>query len=157
MNDRYAVQRIMEIISFVMSELRQHRPLNDIDMGELHRRGYTDGEISAALSWIMERSSLMMGADEATPPQAGSYRILHGIEHDVMSVEAWGALISYRDVGLLTPTDVENVLERVLVMGSEQGVTDADIQSIIAAYLMHQQPSIQSGSRTLLDGSETIN
>lgn len=157
MNDRYAVQRIMEIIAFVMAELRQHRPIGAIDVDELHRRGYTEGEISAALSWIMERNGALSGDQPSTPPQPASFRILHGIEADLVSPEAWGMLLSYRDLGFLTNEDVENVLDRCMVMGAEHGVSEHDILNIIAVYLLHQQPVLQSGSRSLLDGSETIN
>jgi len=157
MTDRYAVQRIMEIISFMMSELRQHRPLNDIDVDELQRRGYTEGEISAAFSWIMERNTEPVKTPKTEQATANSFRILHGIEADLISPEAWGLLLSYRDLGFLQSADIESVLDRAMVMGADHGVSEHDIMNIIAAYLMHQQTELDMGSRTLLDGSESIN
>jgi uncharacterized protein Smg (DUF494 family) len=158
MTDRYAVQRIMEIIAFVMSELRQHRPLTQIDVDELHRRGYTESEISAALSWIMERTSQSDAkARRSTPSKTTSFRVLHDLEHDLLTPEAWGMLLSYRDLGFLSNDDLEQILERAVVMGAEGGVDAMDVSNIIAVYLMNQQQSPIAGSKSLLDGSETIN
>jgi uncharacterized protein Smg (DUF494 family) len=157
MTDRYAVQRIMEIISFVMSELRQHRPLNAIDLDELQRRGYTDGEISAAFSWILERGSELEESAHRARASNDSFRILHGLESDLISPEAWGVLLTYQELGFLQAADVESVLDRAVVMGAEHGVSEQDIMNIIAVYLMNQHMDIDMGGRTLLDGSETIN
>ncbi len=157
MTDRYAVQRIMEIISFVMSELRQHRPLNSIDLDELQRRGYTEGEISAAFSWILERGTESKETVPSTRAAKDSFRILHGLESDLISPEAWGVLLTYQELGFLHAADVESVLDRAVVMGAEQGVSEFDIMNIIAVYLMNQHADFDMGSRTLLDGTETIN
>lgn len=156
MTDRYAVQRIMEIIAFVMSELRQHRPLHQIDVDELHRRGYTESEISAALSWIMERNASDASGRKGTPSTT-SFRVLHDIETDLVAPEAWGMLLSYRDLGFLSNDDLEQILERAVVMGADGGVDATDVANIIAVYLMKEQQSPLSGSKSLLDGSETIN
>jgi uncharacterized protein Smg (DUF494 family) len=157
MTDRYAVQRIMEIISFVMSELRQHRPLHDIDLDELQRRGYTEGEISAAFSWIMERGAEASQTASNTRAAKESFRVLHGLEADLISPEAWGVLLTYQELGFLQASDVEGVLDRAMVMGAEHGVSEQDIMNIIAVYLMNQPTDVDLGGRTLLDGSETIN
>ena len=157
MNHRYIVERIMEIIAFVISEQRMGTPLGNVDMDELQRRGYTESEISAALSWILERQvPAELEADvEASAP--GSFRILHGIEADMVQPEAWGLLLSYRDLGFLTNEDVEQLLERAVLMGSEVPVGASEIKALIAAYVMHQQPWSISGNRILLGGTDSIN
>lgn len=57
MNNHYAVERVMDIIAYMISEGRQGAPLNAIDTATLQAQGYTDSEIAAALSWIMERQA----------------------------------------------------------------------------------------------------
>lgn len=157
MTDRYTVERIMEIISFVIDELRHDTPLQAVDVSELHRRGYTESEISAALSWIMERQGTRIVDTEIDRPDSGSFRVLHDIEQDLIAPEAWGLVLTYRDLGFLTGEDVENILERAIVMGADGGVSEIDVRNLIAAYVMHQHPLPQNGSRSLLNGSETIN
>lgn len=157
MNHRYTVERIMEIIAFVISEQRMGTPLGSVDMDELQRRGYTESEISAALSWILERQIPAELDSDIEVSEPGSFRVLHGIETDMMLPEAWGLLLSYRDLGFLTNEDVEQLLERAVLMGSEMRVGVNEIKSLIAAYVMNQQPWSASGNRILLGGTDSVN
>lgn len=155
MNDRYTVERIMEIIAYVMGARAQGTPLAKIDVAELSRRGYTDGEIAAALSWIME------GADEATHTDSedshrNSFRMLHGLEAETISPDAWGLLLSYRNLGFLSNEDLEQIIERAMMMGGDQDIDVDEIRAIVAAYLMHRHEQ-STGNRHLLSGTESVN
>lgn len=157
MTDRYAFERIMEIIALVIADVRRDQPISSGTLSELQKRGYTESEISAAISWIMERSAGRGSSDgRITPTAPGSFRVLHDIEQDLLTPEAWGLLLIYRDLGFLTADDVESILERAVVMGAEMGVGEHEIKSLIAAYILHQQPLAHSGSRSLLHGDDTI-
>ena len=154
MNNHYAVERVMDIIAYMISEGRQGAPLNAIDTATLQAQGYTDSEIAAALSWIMERQA---DRDEIEGPAKGTFRILHGIEREVLEPDAWGMLMTYHQLGFLDSDDIEQILERAVVMGSERYVGVAEIKALIAAYVIHQQPLPQAGSRSLLLGSDSVN
>ncbi|CAN5453535.1 hypothetical protein BH10BAC6_BH10BAC6_12600 [soil metagenome] len=157
MTDRYAFERIMEIIALVIADVRHDQAIPSGTLDELQKLGYTDSEISAAISWILERSASVGAKDgRITPTAPGSFRVLHGIEQDLLTTEAWGLLLIYRDLGFLTADDVESILERAVVMGTEMGVGEQELKSLIAAYVLHQQPIPQSGSRSLLLGNDTI-
>lgn len=160
MSDRYTVERIMEIIAYVIGVRRKGTPLTKVDMGELHRLGYTDSEISAALSWILEKAD-----DAATPGNkgtqvpgnSGSFRVLHGIEAETITPEAWGILLSYVNLGFLTNEDVEQIIERAMMMANETIVDVAEVRALVAVYVMHRGPLPLSGSRSLLSGTDSIN
>lgn len=154
MNNHYAVERVMDIIAYMISEGRQGAPLAAIDTTSLQEQGYTDSEIAAALSWIMERQA---DRDEIEGPGTGTFRILHGIEQDVLDPDAWGMLMTYHQLGFLDSEDIEQILERAIVMGSERNVGIAEVKALIAAYVLHQQPLPQAGSRSLLLGSDSVN
>lgn len=151
MNDRYTVERIMEIIAYVMGIRRTGTPLMKVDTTELTNQGYTQSEISAAFSWILERGEHDIASD------ADSFRILHGVEAETIAPEAWGLLLSYRDLGFLTNEDLESIIERAMVMGAETDVNIPEIRTLIAVYVMHQGPLAQTGSRNLLLGSDSVN
>jgi len=154
MNNHYAVERVMDIIAFMISERRQGAPLTAIDTTRLHERGYTESEIAAALSWIMERQQ---DRDEIEGPGHNTFRILHGIEREVLDTDAWGMLMTYNQLGFLDTDDIEQILERVVVMGAERNVGVPEVKALIAAYVIHQQPLSPLGSRSLLLGNDLVN
>ncbi len=142
----------MEIIAYVMGIRRSGTPLMKVDTTELTNQGYTQSEISAAFSWIMERGEHDIASD------ADSFRILHGVEAETITPEAWGLLLTYRDLGFLTNEDLENIIERAMVMGAETNIVDIpEIRTLVAVYVMHQGPFAQTGSRNLLLGSDSVN
>ncbi|MBU3742737.1 MAG: DUF494 domain-containing protein [Candidatus Kapabacteria bacterium] len=156
MINRYAVQRIMQIIAHLMAERQAGAKIAQIDTNELHQLGYSDSEIAAALSWILERSDSAAAGRRASGATPGSFRVLHDIEHDLITPEAWGLLLSLHDVGFLAIPDVEQILERAVVMGSERGVDVDEISSIIAVYLLTETETMMPGGRMYLDGNDTI-
>ncbi len=67
-------ERIVEIILFLVNELRSNKRLSDVDVSSLTRDGYTQSEISSAFSWLFERLSVgqsmtdvSSGAQHITP------------------------------------------------------------------------------------------
>lgn len=152
MTDRYTVERIMEIIAWVVGTHERGVPIGKVDVSELTKRGYTDSEISAALSWILER-----GEGHADPSEFGSFRVLHGLEAEVITPEAWGLLVSYHNLGFLTNADIEQIVERAMIMGGETLMDVPEIRALVAVYVMHQGPQPPDGSRSLLSGTEAVN
>lgn len=159
MSDRYIFERIIEIISFVVNERHGDVRLSGNDLSELSERGYTDGEISAAISWIIERQDMNQSLESDASPSSGtSFRILHGIEAETIDPEAWGLLLGYRDMGFLTNEDIEGIVERAVILGAETGsVGLEEIKALIAAFMLNQQPLPMAGSRSMLLGNETVN
>lgn len=170
MSDRYTVERIMEIIAYVIGVRREGTPLTKVDMGELHKLGYTDSEISAALSWILEQGKMDKGGigeqakrekegNEASDGQGPtqSFRVLHDVEAETITPEGWGLLLSYVNLGFLTNEDVEQIIERAMMMANETIVDVAEVRALVAVYVMHKGPLPLSGSRNLLSGTDSIN
>ena len=154
MSDRYTVERIMEIIAYVVGAFSQGTPINKVDTSELSEQGYTESEISAALSWIIERGDQSL--DHQGNTNTGSFRVLHGLESETISSEAWGLLLSYANLGLLSNEDTEQIIERAMIMGGETSVDLEEIRAIIAVYVMNMGLDSNTGSKTLLSGNESI-
>lgn len=149
-------ERVVEILIYIMSELRRDRKYSqklDALSKDLIQRGYTQSEISSALTWIMNR--LSMDAEEVSDnerPSQNSHRHLHEIERAVLSTEAHGYIIQLKELGIIDELDVEELLERALMLGTSEVEVD-DIKSIVATLLIRDE-GLQG--HFLLEDSTTI-
>jgi uncharacterized protein Smg (DUF494 family) len=104
-------ERIVEILIYLMSEMQENKTLQDIDLGDLKNKGYTQSEISAAYSWIFE--NMQNSPPQPLPsgrPAGSSRRVLHDAEKLVFSTESQGYLIQLRELGLLDEVDLETAM-----------------------------------------------
>jgi len=150
-------ERIVEIIVYLMSELRNNTPLNEIDLSVLTSSGYTPTEISTAFTWLFEKISVgenVLSAVSQSSPH--SHRLLHDAERMVLAPDAYGYLIQLREIGLISESDIESVIDRVMLAGYSVA-TMAEVKSITAAVLLDNDDSYNTGSRVMLNNNDTIN
>lgn len=150
MTNSYSVERVMDVITHIISLQTPGSPLSSVNTEDLTSFGYSDGEISAALSWLLER------ANSPDDELGGRFRILHGIEQNILSPDAWGVLVKYHEMRFLSTEDVEQVLERAVMIGMEREVDLPEIKAIIAAYVLYSATPSSSNRRMLL-GDEMVN
>ncbi|MFZ1978338.1 MAG: DUF494 family protein [Bacteroidota bacterium] len=127
-------ERIVEIILYLVNELRLDKRLHDVDMTSLTREGYTQGEISKAFSWIFERMIILKNLSK--PMQAGtvSHRQLNDAERMMIQPDAFGYLIQCTQLGLLRNDEIESVIDRIMGSGlSSLGISE--MKSLIAVHL----------------------
>jgi Smg protein len=149
-------ERVVEILVFLMTELRDDKQLHDIDLAPLRDRGYTTSEISAAFSWLYET----MGAGEAESTSLaraarGSRRILHEVERSVLSLDAQGYIIQLAELGLLDDRDMETVIERAIGTGYA-GLSVQEVKEIVAAVLSSRERPGSTGGHSMLNNEDTI-
>jgi len=146
-------EKIVELLVYFMSEIRARSTLNDIDLGDLKKRGYTQSEISEALSWLYEN---MRGENGVVTIPAGSSggsrRVLHEVEKAALTVESQGYLIQLRELGLLDDRDMETVIERAVMSGYESLSVD-ELREIVASVLFGKGGDAR---RSQLNNKETI-
>lgn len=150
-------EKIVEILIYLIGELRKNTPIGDIDLTVLSQRGYTTTEISTAFNWLFEKISrgenLITDIAETSPH---SHRVLHEAERAVISSEAYGYLLQLRELGIITDMDIEVLIDRIMMSGYV--VVDVEeIKSLVAALLLENDESYNNGSRTMLNGKDTIN
>lgn len=148
-------ERIIEIIVYVISELKQHKDISEIDLGELESLGYTSAEISTAFSWLVDRMELSEEASESFT-ELNSFRMLHEAEQKLFTRQAWGDLIQLQSLGLLHSEHIESLIERA-VMSSQQQVDSRQLKKYVASMVFHAIGDVAESSRFMLDGSDTIN
>ncbi len=149
-------EKVVEILIFIMSEIQENKRLSEIDLNDLRSKGYTQSEISAAFSWIYDHMHVSQtGASQRIAPALGSRRILHDAEKLMLSRESQGYLIQLRELGLLNDSDLESVIERVMVAGYEK-LTVAELQEIVASVLFSRDSGDDASRRTMLNSGDTI-
>ncbi len=137
-------ERVVEILVYIMNQLRSKKGnLNQLELlsRDLLDRGYTENEISSAFSWLMER--IESGYEElvrqTAPASSFSFRVLHELEQMIILPEAYGFLLQMKALGLLDDFDVEQVIERAVMLGSSKVDVPA-IKAIIASVLAQDLP-----------------
>lgn len=149
-------EKIVEILVYLIGEMRKNTPIAEIDLSILSRQGYSTTEISTAFNWLFERISRGENiVTETGEIPATSHRVLHEAERMIISADAYGYLIQLRELGLITDMDIEVVIDRIMMSGYASVDTD-EIKSHIAALLAENDDSLNGGSRTMLNSNDTI-
>lgn len=141
-------ERVVEILIYIMSAIRKnHNVTHKLDLlsDNLIQQGYSESEISSAFTWLLDRLNHESEEliERQSPTLKSSFRHLHEVERAVISTESYGYIIQLVELGIVDNMDVEQVLERALMLGTSE-VEVNDIKSIVAAMLL--------GSEALLDG-----
>ncbi|MCL5268354.1 MAG: DUF494 domain-containing protein [Bacteroidetes bacterium] len=149
-------EKIIELIVFLMRELRQARDISKVDVSKLTESGYSQTEISTALSWIYDKMNVREPLKRVKSPHVRSYRIFHDAERQIMTKEARGFLVEMYELGLIDQLDLENIIERSLMSGLNTVDRD-EVKSIVASVLFEYNTPSKPGSRIMLNSSDTIN
>ncbi|MHB1048889.1 MAG: DUF494 family protein [Bacteroidota bacterium] len=150
-------EKIVEILIYLIGEIRKNTPITDIDLSVLSQRGYSTTEISTAFNWLFEKISHGENiVTETGEISSTSHRVLHEAERMVITAEAYGYMIQLRELGLISDMDIEVIIDRIMMSGYPT-VDGEEIKSHVAALLAENDDSLNGGSRTMLNGKDTIN
>ncbi|MFA5833468.1 MAG: DUF494 family protein [Bacteroidota bacterium] len=150
-------EKIVEILVYLIGELRNNIPINDIDLAVLSQKGYSTTEISTAFNWLYEKISDGENIITDTAPSSPhSHRVLHDVERAVINAEAYGYLIQLRELGLITEMDIEVIIDRIMMSGYA-AIDLHEVKSMVAQLMAESDDSFNTGSRTMLGGKDTIN
>ncbi len=153
--------RVMEIILFLVGEMRRNKQLGDIDLGKLAARGYTETEVSTAFSWLFDKMALSVSQSNVTDlskhTKLGNapFRIYHDLELSFLSAESRGYLIQLRELQLLKESEMELLIDRLWFLGSSE-VRVEDIRDLAAAIIFDFDDSTRIGSRMMLNVTDRV-
>ncbi len=148
-------ERVVEIIMFLVNELKSNKQLSDVDVTVLAKNGYTQSEISTAFSWLFERMNVGQSMTEESKADEESHRILHEVERMVIAPDAYGYLLQAHEMGILSNSDIETIIERIMAAGfSTVGILE--MKSFMAGMLFDTDSQRGTGGRISLDGNDTI-
>ena len=148
-------ERIVEIILFLVNELKSNKQLSEVDVSLLSQNGYTQSEISTAFSWLFERMSVGEPQFSPAKPAETSHRMLNDAEKIVIQPDAFGYLLQCHQLNLITNGDIETIVERIMAAGfSAVGINE--MKSFVAGLLFGLDNPSSPGSHIMLGGNDTI-
>ncbi len=149
--------RIIEIIVFVIAELRKNKTINEVDLGELKKLGYSKSEISTAFSWIVDKLEFSgQNNSETEFVNKGAFRVFHEVESELFTKEALGEMMQLHTFGLLSNEHIESLIEKTVMTGGIQ-VDSNRLRSYVADVVFKAESVNEAGSRFMLQGNDTIN
>ncbi len=161
-------ERIMEIVFFLLSEIKENKPLAEIDLKPLSVRGFSEIEISTAFSWLIDKFA--QGSDDplilSVPfgkkqsvlgilKENASFRVYHEIESSVISKEARGFMLQMLELGILTDSDVEFMIDRIMLSGASSASLE-EVKDFVSSMLFHFDAPYSPLGRVMLTGSDRV-
>ncbi len=153
-------ERVVEILVYLMSQIREKNGgIEGIDgvSKELLNQGYTENEINAAFSWLFDK--IQMDQEEILAESSvelhHSFRVLHEAEKLVIRPEAQGYLIQLKELGIISESDLEQIIERAMMLGVN-AVTANDIKSLVVSLLFSSEDLDDQLLGRTISGTHTI-
>lgn len=148
--------KVIEIIVYILSEIKEIKQLNEIDVKGLTDKGYSDSEINTAFAWIFSKldEGELIFKDEKEPSK--SHRMFNPVENKIFSVDAKGYLLLLRELELLNDLDIDLVIERVLLSGYQRINLD-ELKKFISSFILNSESKSDILSRMILQNNDTIN
>jgi Smg protein len=148
--------KVIEIIVYILSEIKEIKQLSEIDVNSLSDKGYSDSEINTAFAWIFskldEGELIFKNENESVK----SHRIFNKVETKIFSVDAKGYLLMLRELGLLNDLDIDLVIERVLLSGYQK-INISELKKFIASFIFNLENKSDILNRIILQNNDTIN
>jgi len=145
-------ERIIDLILYLASQIRKNTPIDSIDVKVLSADGYTDAEIGAAFSWIVDTRIFHMVGKER---RRSRFRVLHEAERAIFPPDAYGYLLQLIEIGILNDRDLENLINRMHCGGSPP-LSVRDIKDLIPMVLAEQDEDSFDSTRLMLNTHDTI-
>jgi len=149
-------EKVLEIIVFLLAELKRNKQLSDVDLNQLETLGYTPNEINTAFSWIYSKiftgDKIFAEADKISL----SNRFLHEVEQNVITPQAYGYLVQLKELGLLNNMDIDLIIDKLMVTSYNKVDVD-EMKYMIASYLLDLEDMNNTNSRMMININDTIN
>ena len=148
-------EKIIEIIVYILSEIKNRKQIGDIDLKKLAKIGYTESEINTAFAWIYSRINQGENIFKGKKRSSKSKRFFHEIEKDILTTDAMGYLISLFELGLLSDTDDELIFDKIFYSGFEI-IGKAELKILLASIILDLDNKSDKLDRLVLQNNDTI-
>jgi uncharacterized protein Smg (DUF494 family) len=148
-------ENIVDIIAYLMTELRSNHPINEHTVVRLNGKGYSQTEISTAFSWLADRAGVQEFIATAIEGTSDSIRILHEFEKMFIEIDVYGYILQLWQLGVLSHTQVEEVIEQSIATG-QQPIELAAAKEIIGTILFNVEPYNRPERRIFLRPTDAI-
>ena len=148
-------EKVIEIIVFILNEMRNSKHIDEIDLKRLNTDGYTDAEINTAFAWIFSKIDSGEKVFTNKESKSKSHRFFHSAEQNILSTEAMGFLIQMKELGIISDMDEELIIDKIFMAGYQKAGIE-EIKLIISYLLFDFEDKTNSLNRLVLQNNETI-
>jgi len=146
-------ERILEIIAYILTELKSEKDLNKIDYNILSQFGYSEVEINIAIAWVFSKSEMLNESEHEFGIETGSSRFFNYEEQKLFTPEALGYLIMAKELEIISEDEREMILDRIVMSGYSK-IDVNEMKLIITSILLKTS---NPKNRLILNNNETIN
>ena len=146
-------ERILEIIAFILKELRIRKSFDDIDYNVLSKIGYSDSEINTAIAWVHQKLESQELIAKTNIDGTSAIRFFNSDEQKMFSPDALGYLTQSVELGIISGEDREMILDRVTMSGYSR-IELNEMKLIISTLVLRANNPI---NRLILNNNETAN
>ncbi|MGB9696643.1 MAG: DUF494 family protein [Ignavibacteria bacterium] len=116
--------KIIELVVFLINQIRSNKELSEIDVALLREEGYTINEINSAIAWVFSKldTGELLFRDELS--LSNSKRFFDCDEKRLLSVESQGYLLMLLESGIITELELDIIIERIRFSGMENLTLD---------------------------------
>jgi len=111
--------KIIELIVLILNQIRSKKSINENDFDLLIEEGYTIDEINTSIAWVYSRLNTgeLIFQDELSI--SDSKRFFDPNEKRLLSVDSQGYLIMLLELGVITKSDLDIIIEKIRFSGME--------------------------------------
>lgn len=145
----------LDVVVMLATEMLNCMNVKELEVSKIKQRGYTEGEISTGISWLLDKISLNTGTPVPPVPAPRSIRVLDQVERELLSGEAQGYLIQLHQLSVLSQAEFEEILDRVMLTELPAAGLK-EVKMIAASVLFGYDDARNNGSRLMLNAGDTV-
>jgi uncharacterized protein Smg (DUF494 family) len=147
--------KIVELIIFILSEIKTLEiNLQDVNVVELEKLGYSKSEMNVAFSWLFDKLCFRDFGFSSSDETPHSFRVLHEVEKLAISPESYGYLIQLRELDIISDSDIEDIIEKIMMSQSHSIELD-EMKDIVSSVIFDTDENISQ--RLSAYDNETVN
>ena len=142
-------KRFLDVLTFVLNEISENTD-GDLDLQTvidvLQEEGYSEDEISSAMSWIMNHGDPLdrITAEQQSDIPRPVWRSLNDIEEETISPNAYSYLFHLRELNILTDDNLEKVIDRAVDLRLMR-MSVEDMKDLVTAVVLNFEDSASKG------------
>ena len=132
-------ETVLDVLMYLFETYMDEEELPDSDRGtlqvELEEAGFNNPQIEKALEWLDDLAERQEAMD--TNPNERTIRLFHPVELEHLDANCRGYLMYLEHCGILSSSQRELVIDRLMALGSDEIDTD-EIKWVVLMVLFSQ-------------------
>jgi len=148
--------RLAEVLSKLLNGLAKEKSLELVEMKLLKKKKYDQTVVATAYSWIIDKINENQTGGKTFSIVSKGMRIFSEDELHIIGMPNYNRLLKLYNVGLLTNTDLDEIMEQIFFFPVFP-LSEDEMNFLILNSIIHVDKLSIPGSRKLLYLSDKIN